>query len=864
MYRLGKISSLFFYEKGVIIIDRMILFKGSTSKADLLGNKNPIAVLDEYVLGGKIKYNIDSNHILHVFSDVDLLGNLVNSIPRHGVIKTYAQNKYDYWIIIYIDKDLDNVELTCRYWGTEVLRTMSLVDSRPRNLNGLAMLDYLKNDTEEYKQGTQYSRDLEVDSNLSDLKSMNAWHDSFYNVLSDLQELYGCEIKKEGFKVSLVDYVGSKTPKYKIEYGKNLISNSTEEDLSIVKGVLAKGYDKLYADNIIYSGKLKDNPNMLGETIEKAYPIRVREEGKEDEEGYTYYNTEAEAKAELERLARLEFTKNRIDEPKVTFDTEFLELSTVEEHKDDPKVWLSIGDKIATYIPKFNIDIETRIIEMEVDVLADEITNITLSNNDIKDLKPPTLNSIKQEIEKLPTIEEVLITAKNESLNTVMNGFGGYAHYNPNYTAWTDSKDIKKARQGLLANKNGWFFFRNGLNIQTGEANDVTMIADINGNFSASVINTGILNANLIKTGVLSSFNGKSQISMENGTFNFGNKLIYDGDTVSLDGTFETHNSNGSNAIKIEKVKMHFYEWNTSGRSVGTIYSGEDTSNSAIKSMNMSNSMTAYLMLGYEISNGTKNSYIVFDKYNKVGKYNVPINITEKSEFFADAYFPNQVIFGSTKNSNNPSIFRGSNGNVLVLDIDTSNEDNGFQVQNKSGGVPVSIKGGRNYPINLNQNTQVLGSFSVSGSKNSIQATKSYGERLINAYETAEYYFADIGSGVVNADGECIIWIDEILKECINTNCEYHVFTQIYNGSITSIKRFEDYFIVYGKAGTNFGWELKAKRKGYENVRLDSPEIGIVEDIPIFTEEDLKPETSEDILIQELEFNLEEVLMEVV
>lgn len=339
---------------------------------------------------------------------------------------------------------------------------------------------------------------------------------------------------------------------------------------------------------------------------------------------------------------------------------------------------------------------------------------------------------------------------------------------------------------------------------------------------------------------------------------------MYDGDTVSLDGTFETHNSNGSNAIKIEKVKMHFFEWNASGRSVGTIYSGEDTSNSAIKSMNMSNSMTAYLMLGYELSNGTKNSYIVLDKYNKVGKYNVPINITEKSEFSSDAYFPNQVILGSAKNTNNPSIFRGGSGNVLVLDIDTSNSDNGFQIQSKSGGVPVSIKGGRSYPINLNENTQVLGSFSVSGSKNSIQATKSYGERLINAYETAEYYFADIGSGNINNNGECIVWIDEILKECINTNCEYHVFTQVYNGSITSIERFEDYFIVYGKSGTNFGWELKAKRKGYENIRLDSPEIGSVEDIAIFSEEDLNPETSEDILIQELEFNLEEVLMEVV
>lgn len=583
MYRLGKISSLIFYEKGVIIIDRMILFKGSTSKADLLGNKNPIAVLDGYSLECKAKFNLDSGHMFYITLDVDLLGNLVNAIPKHGVIKTYAQNEYQYWIIVNIDKNLDTVELTCRHWTTETLLSMFLVDSKPRNLSGLAMLDWLKNNSEEYKQGKQFAKDLEIDSNLSDLKSINAWHDNFYNVSSDLQELYGCEIKKSGFKVSLVDYVGSKTPKYKIEYGKNLISNSAEEDLTIIKGVLAKGYDKLYADNIIYSGKLKDNPNMLGETVEKVYPIRVREEGKEDEDGYTYYNTEAEAKVELERLARLEFTKNRIDEPLLTFDTEFLELSTVEEHKDDDKVWLSIGDKVATYIPKFNIDIETRIIEMEVDVLADEITNITLSNNDIKDLKPPTLNSIKKEIQKLPTSDEVLLTAKKESINTVMNGFGGYSHYAKNFTAWTDETDIKQARKGIVANKHGIMFFRNGINIESGEANDVTIIMDINGNFNCSVLNSGEINASLIKTGLLKSFNGNSWINMENGNFDFAKgRFAFDGTDLQMIG--KIINILNGYGIEINQGGLMFA---TQGEIVGGIRSSRFTENNAINGFNL-------------------------------------------------------------------------------------------------------------------------------------------------------------------------------------------------------------------------------------------------------------------------------------
>ena len=113
---------------------------------------------------------------------------------------------------------------------------------------------------------------------------------------------------------------------------------------------------------------------------------------------------------------------------------------------------------------------------------------------------------------------------------------------------------------------------------------------------------------------------------------------------------------------------------------------------------------------------------------------------------------------------------------------------------------------------------------SVTGSKNSLQETKNYGQRLINAYETAEYYFGDIGSGVINGEGECIVYIDDIFAECITIEAGYHVFTQKYNGDITTIEKYDSYFTVYGQPGTEFSWELKAKRKGYENHRLEQPD----------------------------------------
>lgn len=111
----------------------------------------------------------------------------------------------------------------------------------------------------------------------------------------------------------------------------------------------------------------------------------------------------------------------------------------------------------------------------------------------------------------------------------------------------------------------------------------------------------------------------------------------------------------------------------------------------------------------------------------------------------------------------------------------------------------------------------------VGGTKNCAIVTENFGTRLINAYETADNYFGDIGGGTI-INGECVILVDVIFSECINTNIEYQVeiFEYKNRGSITDVERYPNYFIVKGNVNeVEFGWELKAKRKYYENNRLE-------------------------------------------
>ena len=118
------------------------------------------------------------------------------------------------------------------------------------------------------------------------------------------------------------------------------------------------------------------------------------------------------------------------------------------------------------------------------------------------------------------------------------------------------------------------------------------------------------------------------------------------------------------------------------------------------------------------------------------------------------------------------------------------------------------------------------GSLYVKGSKNCIQETENYGYRAINAYETADYYFGDIGEGTIGEDGLCYVSIDDVFMEVVNTKCKYEVFLQKYGpGDVWVKERKENYFIIEGTPGLLFGWELKAKRKGFETDRLETVEI---------------------------------------
>lgn len=159
-----------------------------------------------------------------------------------------------------------------------------------------------------------------------------------------------------------------------------------------------------------------------------------------------------------------------------------------------------------------------------------------------------------------------------------------------------------------------------------------------------------------------------------------------------------------------------------------------------------------------------------------------------------------------------------------------------FNVEN--GDVEFAIKGNdRNVIINASGHTNngliVKGSqnitnwlgcqdLSVRGNKNSVVQTTA-GWTKINAYETAEYYFGDLGTAVTDDTSTVRIGIEPLFNETVNTDIPYQVFVTSYGkGYAWVAERGSNYFVIKSSVpNLEIGYEIKAKRKGYENVRLE-------------------------------------------
>ena len=117
---------------------------------------------------------------------------------------------------------------------------------------------------------------------------------------------------------------------------------------------------------------------------------------------------------------------------------------------------------------------------------------------------------------------------------------------------------------------------------------------------------------------------------------------------------------------------------------------------------------------------------------------------------------------------------------------------------------------------------RVGGDLTVYGDKNREVDTENYGRRLAYCYETAMPYFGDLGHGMTDENGVCLIEIDDIFREIVGEQ-EYLVFLQPEgegNLYVNKAEKYCNYFIVRGTANLSFAWEIKSIQKEKQFTRF--------------------------------------------
>jgi hypothetical protein len=203
--------------------------------------------------------------------------------------------------------------------------------------------------------------------------------------------------------------------------------------------------------------------------------------------------------------------------------------------------------------------------------------------------------------------------------------------------------------------------------------------------------------------------------------------------------------------------------------------------------------------------------------------FNTPADATT----YSSISFDNSIGLGMIISSKDSiHIDNTTTGSYISLDNNSVyfyDKTNTNTIGMSGSGISLSTKSGNT--IYAGNDLHVNASLYVSGSKNAIVQT-SAGWAKINAYETAEYYFGDMAKVNTGSGSKVKVEMDSLFLETVNTNLDYHVFLSSYGAGYAWIsEQTSTYFVIESSTpNLEVSYEIKAKRKGYENTRLEIDE----------------------------------------
>lgn len=747
-------------------------------------------------------------------------------INFENVIAAEENGKKKFYRIYNVVRELYSVTAYARPIFYDLIDKV-LLDVRPTNKIGQEALNIILADTGftghsniSNSNTAYYVRKNIVESLLGDEENsfINRWGGEFY-----------CE----NFDVYINDRIGADNG-VRVEFGYNL--NEIEEDVNIeevVTRIIPVGYDGIMLEG---NAQWVDSPLINKYTKPKMRVIEFSDikvkESSDDEEGF---DTIEEARAELIKQCNLLFD-NGIDKPVINYKIDMINLANTTAYKDFKMlVEVNKGDTVTCYIKHLDIDVKARVIDYERDLITGEYTYIELGNvvsnffNEQADIQSKVNNILNSNGSvKAQTLEGTInaIQAQFKALKDVAQPqdiramlFEDRVEDSPTFGCMCIGTMGFEIASSFKPGTREWDFRTFG----TGKG------------FIADHIIAGTMLADRIRGGVLQSIDGSLEIDLRESSKGMQFKR------------------NGKKAIDIAGTTIKFFDWDGEDDAVALIYSTRIRRDENKLGLAIANKKNRSISIAYEADDNFY-SYMRFDMDNSDKITNSPITIFKETDFKGS-----QIWFGYGSNS----IYKAKSDNLIA------NVKNGFIVLDRETAKSIALfKNGRTYfskndkvycdltpeyfaffkegkayfwkdlkqdkiwctyDFVADRDFHVNRNFTVSGTKNCIQPTENYGERLFYSVEDCENYLTDRSMEVFNVEKteegtyERIILLDNIFKEAVRIEYDYtiEIFKQGW-GDYRIKEQTKDYFIVEAdREDFTFKYVVTAKRRGFEDKRLE-------------------------------------------
>lgn len=605
------------------------------------------------------------------------------SIEEEGILKVKLDYGYEIFDIVKITKNTRDITVFARQHTIEKQLSTRLEDVRPENQNGYSALQWMLENSNEYKEGQNYARELEFSSDIEIINTAYYQEMNLYKALFDCDQSFinrwGGEIQRRGYRTTINKKIGQDRG-FQVRYAKNLKGFEAETNIdSVYTRIKPKAYNGYTIEGYVQSGNIDKYATVRTTTI-KYEDVKLQEDCEEDEVGY---ETLEELQAELIRLAELEFAENHIDEIQGTYTVSFEDLSKTEEYKNYSILErIYLGDTVNVFIDKLDVNISVRAIRKRYNVMTQKVIEIELSNLDLSEFKPKSFAEVVKEINKLPeNFQNVLQQAREDATDLIHAGVGtGYFVWDENGWAIMDTKDKNTAT-------NVWQFNLGGCGFSsTGYYGEYNMALTMDGKMVLNELTCEGINAMLIKAGILKSLNDKTWINMEDGSFNFADALKL------VDGKLVFSHTNGSEGITIDNggFKVTTYSSTNGMEEVAKLIA---TSFAKDRNQNGLSICTTgygdYIQIGYERENGAIRAAMFFVPVGVPSTAGLPY--TDAGIYIKDKTFVENLInfkYGLYLKSNGTKdhvIYNDSSNNYLNIF-----GDNGINLGFFNGDTPTN------------------------------------------------------------------------------------------------------------------------------------------------------------------------------